>query len=134
MGVLRTAGAALSLGILALAVASPPAGAVEYLKAVEDIPVFDGLHEQHDALVFESPYGRVIKSQIEGRAAPPAVLSFYLSSLPALGWQRDGASLTFTRGFEKLKIEVIEGTKPADPGVRVVFDLVVRVADNTISR
>jgi hypothetical protein len=94
--------AALLLSLAAIA----PASAAEYLKAVSDLPLADGLKEQADkATVFDTPLGRIVNAYATGNLKPAAVLAFYDDTLPALGWDRQKAG-TYHRKNEILKIDV----------------------------
>ena len=91
--------------LLLLAVIAP-ASAADYLKAVSDLPLADGLREQADkATVFDTPIGRIVNAYATGNVAPEAVLDFYDETLPALGWEREKAG-TYHRKNEILKIDV----------------------------
>src|SRR4051812_28309281 len=95
--------------LLAAAAAMPgarPASAADYLKAVTDLPLADGLKEQTDkATVFDTPLGRIVNAYATGNVKPGAVLDFYDDTLPALGWDRQKAG-TYHRKNEILKIDV----------------------------
>lgn len=84
-----------------------------FLSILEDIPLAPGLVEaQGEAVMFDSPAGRIAEATAEGRSAERAqVLRFYRDTLPQLGWQADGEA-TFRREGEYLSIET---TKPAGP-------------------
>jgi hypothetical protein len=92
--------------LLLLLAAIAPASAAEYLKAVSDLPLADGLKEQADkATVFDTPVGRIVNAYATGNTKPEAVLDFYDETLPALGWDREKAG-TYHRKNEILKIDV----------------------------
>jgi hypothetical protein len=98
--------AALLLLFAAIAPTHGPALAAEYLKAVSDLPLADGLKEQADkATVFDTPIGRIVNAYATGNVKPEAVLDFYDATLPALGWDRQKAG-TYHRKNEILKIDV----------------------------
>jgi hypothetical protein len=98
--------AALVLLLSATLAAPGSAWAAEYLKAVTDLPLADGLKEQADkATVFDTPVGRIVNAYATGNVAPEAVLDFYDETLPALGWDRQKAG-TYQRKNEILKIDV----------------------------
>jgi len=98
--------AALVLLFCAIGPAIGPAGAAEYLKAVSDLPLADGLKEQTEkATVFDTPLGRIVNAYATGNVKPEAVLDFYDDTLPALGWDRQKAG-TYQRKNEILKIDV----------------------------
>jgi hypothetical protein len=92
--------------LLLLFAAVATAHAAEYLKAVSDLPLADGLKEQADkATVFDTPLGRIVNAYATGNVKPEAVLDFYDDTLPALGWDREKAG-TYRRKKETLKIDV----------------------------
>jgi hypothetical protein len=92
--------------LLLLIAAVAPASAAEYLKAVSDLPLADGLKEQVDkATVFDTPLGRIVNAYASGNLKPEAVLDFYDDTLPALGWDRQKTG-TYHRKNEILKIDV----------------------------
>jgi hypothetical protein len=98
--------AALLMLLAAIMPAQGPALAAEYLKAVSDLPLADGLKEQADkATVFDTPIGRIVNAYATGNVKPEAVLDFYDATLPALGWDRQKAG-TYHRKNEILKIDV----------------------------
>jgi hypothetical protein len=83
-----------------------PAWAAEYLKAVSDLPLAEGLKEQAEkATVFDTPLGRIVNAYATGNVKPGSVLDFYDDTLPALGWDREKAG-TYQRKNEILKIDV----------------------------
>jgi hypothetical protein len=97
---------ALVLLLAAAMLAVGPAWAAEYLKAVSDLPLADGLKEQAEkATVFDTPLGRIVNAYATGNLKPEAVLDFYDDTLPALGWDRQKAG-TYHRKNEILKIDV----------------------------
>ena len=94
------------VALLLLFAAIVPATAAEYLKAVSDLPLAEGLKEQADkATVFDTPLGRIVNAYATGNLKPAAVLDFYDDTLPALGWDRQKAG-TYHRKNEILKIDV----------------------------
>jgi hypothetical protein len=98
--------AALALLFAVLGPTGGQAFAADYLKAVSDLPLADGLKEQVDkATVFDTPIGRIVNAYATGNVKPEAVLDFYDDTLPALGWARQKAG-TYQRKNEILKIDV----------------------------
>src|SRR5262245_5320447 len=86
-----------------------PAWATEYFSAIADLPVADGLTEQKDkSTVFDAPLGRIVTAYATGVLKADAVLDFYDSALPPLGWEKTGEG-TFHRKAETLKIDVLGG-------------------------
>jgi len=117
--------------LLALAIAwagfAPAAAAGEFLLAISDVPLADGLSELPDPLIFESEQGRVVSASAAGSVGASAVADFYTASLPALGWRpAGGEALSFTRENEHLTITVI--ASDGAPGLSVRFELVVKAA------
>ena len=112
--------------------ATAPAHATEFLKAIEDVPLVAGLSELPEPLVFESDQGRVVRTSAEGQVAATEISSFYLASLPALGWKRteDPNSLSFIRENEELNIQIREPAS-ARP-VTVSFELIVKLASTRL--
>lgn len=124
------------LGIAAAALlAAAPAHAADFLKAIEDVPVPAGLIETAEPTVFESEQGRVVKTSASGNADYATVRDFYLTSLPALGWKREGDApggrLVFTREHERLTL-AIEPAAGVNSPIAVVFELVVRLASTKL--
>ena len=116
-------GALLALWLGLAPLPSPAAGA--FLDGVDDVPLMPGLQEaEADALVFDSPWGRVVEAYATGAVAPDRILAFYAETLPQLGWQpqapdryeREGETLLLdfpaagTPGMITLRISV----KPTD--------------------
>jgi hypothetical protein len=118
-------------GLAILTVAATPAYAAEFLKAIDDVPLMGGLAEAVEPVVFESDQGRVVRTSAFGHADYSAVREFYLASLPALGWKRQGDGpggvLVFVRGDERLTLS-IEPSAGVDSPINVIFELVVKLA------
>lgn len=122
--------AALSFAVVACV--SAPAHATEFLRAIEDVPLVAGLHENADPVVFESDQGRVVRTSAEGQVDGVTISSFYRQTLPALGWKpvdgEDGGA--FERESERLTLRIRE---PANnTPVRVEFELVVKLASSRL--
>lgn len=118
--------------VAAVVLASAPAHATEFLKAIEDVPLVAGLAEQAEPVIFESDQGRVIRTQAEGRVGATRISDFYVASLPGLGWKRvdDADALAFQRENEVLRITVREPASNAP--VRVQFELIVKLASTRL--
>ena len=112
--------------------ATAPAHATEFLKAIEDVPLVAGLAELPEPMVFESDQGRVVRTSAEGQVAATEISSFYIASLPALGWKRteDPGRLSFVRENEELNIAIREPAS-ARP-VTVSFELIVKLASTRL--
>jgi hypothetical protein len=124
--------AALGLAVVAAA----PARAADFLKAIEDVPLIAGLAETAEPVVFESDQGRVVKTSASGSADYGKVRDFYLSSLPALGWKREGDTpggvLVFNREHERLTLS-IEPAAGVNSPLNVIFELVVKLASTKLA-
>jgi hypothetical protein len=117
-------------------VMAAPAHATDFLLAIEDVPLATGLVEQADPLVFESEQGRVVRTRASGNADYSALRSFYLTSLPQLGWTLQGepeahGPIRFVREHEILAVS-IEPAGGVDSPVSVVFELVVKLASTRL--
>jgi len=92
---------ALFLWLLAL----PALAADGFVAGINDLPLMPGLRAlPADGTVFDAPAGRVVEAWAEGTLARDAVLSFYASTLPQLGWRAAGPDL-FRREGEILRLE-----------------------------
>jgi len=86
-----------------------PAWAVDYLSAVDDLPLTQGLTEQKDkTTVFDAPVGKIVTAYATGNVKAQDVVDFYDSTLPQLGWAKT-ASGTYHRKSQTLKIDVLGG-------------------------
>jgi len=110
-----------------LAVRAPLADG--FFRDIDDLPLMTGLTENADgSMIFDSGSGRIVESFAEGKVARRAVLDFYASTLPQLGW-RQGAPGVFRREGETLKLAfpdsaIISGTgSGADRPLTVRFTL-----------
>ena len=77
-----------------------------FVAGVEDLPLMDGLVEDHAAgLVFDKPEGRIVEAYASGAAAASEVQAFYTATLGQLGWQPtcDGA---YQRDNETLRLTI----------------------------
>ena len=82
------------------------AWATDYLAAVSDLPLVDGLREETEkGTVFDTPMGRIVNAYAAGNLKPQAVLDFYDATLPQLGWERQSSG-TYRRKHDILKIDV----------------------------
>ncbi len=82
-----------------------PAGAETFFERLEEIPVMPGLSPVDEAgIEFDTPAGRIVEAYAIGGVARGAVLDFYGSTLPQLGW-RPGAGNAFLREQETLQID-----------------------------
>ncbi len=98
--------ASLLIAVLFLALLSGPARAEAFFQSVSDIPLMPGLNEITDQeVVFDKPEGRIAEAAASTSRNRDAILSFYDSTLPQLGWDKTGAG-TFVRSGETLKIGI----------------------------
>ncbi len=106
----RGFGSGLRVLAIGLALLAPlPAWAVDYLSAVDDLPLATGLTEQKDkTTVFDAPVGKLVTAYATGQVKAEDVRNFYDTTLPQLGWQQT-ASGTYHRKAQTLKIDVLGG-------------------------
>ncbi|MBU6474323.1 MAG: hypothetical protein KGQ70_00020 [Alphaproteobacteria bacterium] len=91
----------------ALLVMMPAAHATQtaYFSAMDDLPVMQGMVEQPaDTVIFDKPAGRIVEFSARTAEQPRAVLAFYGSALPPLGWKPVKKGV-FVRAHEKLKMD-----------------------------
>ncbi len=117
---------------VAVVVCAAPAFATEFLSAIEDVPLVNGMVEQPEPLVFESDQGRVVRTSAEGQVRTRDIADFYIASLPQLGWKQveADATLSFERENERLNITMRE-TASAAP-ITVSFELIVKLASTRL--
>lgn len=85
---------------------SPAAFAVEYLTAVSDLPLAEGLKEQAEkSTVFDTPMGRIVNAYATGATTADKIYDFYDSTLPQLGWEKQSSG-SYHREHDTLKIDV----------------------------
>lgn len=121
--------------VIATAMVAAPAHAADFLKAIDDVPIPAGLTETAEPTVFESGQGRVVRTNASGNADYTTVRDFYLKSLPALGWRREGdgagGKLVFVREHERLTVSV-EPAAGVNSPLNVIFELVVKLASTKL--
>ena len=106
----------LAVLVLVLLLHAPSLGraANAFVPGVDDLPLMPGLSVLNGQdVVFDAPGGRVVEAWAEGRVSREAVLSFYASTLPQLGWTAAAPDL-FRREGETLRLEF-----PATPSRNV---------------
>ena len=97
---------ALAFGVLPADRAARAGGHAAYLAAVADLPLMPGLAEVPGAgLIFDQPSGRIVKAYAQGAVSRSAVTSFYLDTLPNLGWRAKAEAL-FQREGEELRLDI----------------------------
>ena len=84
-----------------------------FLAVADDLPLMAGLIENVQAgLLYDKPSGRIVEAYASGALSAYDVVRFYASTMPELGWRRQGAvatnDLQFEREGERLTIEVRE--------------------------
>jgi hypothetical protein len=103
--------------------AMPGLAAEAFVTGVEDLPLMPGLQSMAtENVVFDAPGGRIVESWAEGSVTRDAVLAFYASTLPQLGWTQT-APHSFRREGELLQLE-FPASSPLGP--RLAGALVVR--------
>lgn len=96
---------------VALAFSSERARSADgFFEGVDDLPLMPGLIQADGgALVFESPWGRIIEVLATGTAGRRQVLEFYADTLPQLGWMVEGDG-RFRRENEALVLDFSEAS------------------------
>ncbi len=85
--------------------AFPLPAADAFVQGVDGVPLMPGLQQTDaDALMFDSPWGRVVEAYASGSLPRDRILTFYSETLPQLGWQPRGPAL-FEREGETLLLE-----------------------------
>jgi len=118
----------LLAALLSPAWMSPAAGEDRFVAGIDDLPLMAGLAPvAGQNVVFDAPGGRVVEAWAEGSVTRAAVLSFYGSTLPQLGWAVAAPDL-FRRDGETLRLEfpsgAPQGSTTAAPGaLRIRFYL-----------
>ncbi len=84
-----------------------------FLTVADDLPLIAGLVENVQAgMLYDKPSGRIVEAYASGALSAYDVVRFYASTMPELGWRRQGAvatnDLQFEREGERLTIEVRE--------------------------
>ncbi len=98
----RLAGLALGMFVVGGVVGQLLAQAA-FFSAVEDLPLMSGLLEIVDeGMVFDKPEGRIVEVAAVGVVSRDAVVAYYESALPELGWERRGTA-EFARSGEVLR-------------------------------
>lgn len=93
------------LALLVAATLSPALAADRFVAGIDDLPLMQGLAPlAGQGMVFDAPGGRVVEAWAEGAVTRDAVLAFYGSTLPQLGWAAAAPAL-FRRDGETLRLE-----------------------------
>ena len=109
----------LAFGLLAVFLVIAPLAAGEaFVEGFEDLPLAPGLVNVPEAGTgFDKPTGRIVVAYASGKTTRAEVERFYSSTLPQLGWSRQGGA--YLREGEKLTIEILG----AEGGVTVRYTL-----------
>lgn len=95
-----------ALFALAFFVTAPAFAAASYSSVIEDLPLMPGMTEiSKDALVFDTPSGRIAETGVETATSAAVISKFYAETLPPLGWKEVSAFI-FIRENESLKINI----------------------------
>jgi len=114
--------AAVFCATLVLA-AAPGRAASAFVGGFDDLPLMPGLSElAGEAMTFDSPSGRIVENTVTGDMTHRAVLDFYGSTLPQLGWSQT-APRKFVREDEILKLEFLTPKNVSGSGLTVHFRL-----------
>ena len=82
---------------------SRPLAQAAFFSTVEDLPLMSGLLEiVEEGMVFDKPEGRIVEVVAAGAVLRGAVVAYYESTLPELGWHREGGA-EFVRSGEVLR-------------------------------
>jgi hypothetical protein len=109
----------LACSLLAFLLLIAPARAGDaFVEGFEDLPLAPGLVNLPEAGTgFDKPTGRIVVAYASGKTTKVAVEQFYSTTLPQLGWTRQGGA--YLREGERLTIEILG----AQGGVTVRYTL-----------
>lgn len=86
------------------------AHAAAYLSSIPDLPLMPGLVEVAGAgTEFDDPAGRIVEAFASGRVERAAVLAFYRTALPPLGWSALDDT-RYRRGRDHLLLDFVPGS------------------------
>lgn len=130
---LRHFASAIVIAAAAACASAPAAHATQFLTAIDDVPLPQGLTEKPEPLIFESDQGRVVRTSAEGNIVGDRISAFYAETLPALGWKpvQEPDGVVYAREDERLTIRIREPANNAP--VRVEFELVVKLASTRLA-
>jgi hypothetical protein len=103
------------------------AQAVEYSRVITDLPLMDSMTEKSDqAVSFDKPDGRILKTSAETNMSPEAVLTFYRSALPALGWElpEDAEPNSFAINYKRKEERLVVAAIPLQGKTIVSFSII----------
>ena len=102
----------VSLFLLTFLIIPLPVFSQKYLSVESDLPLPPGLVEELDSsLSFNKLEGRIVESEARGKLSKDAVVSFYNTTLPRLGWKKHntgGYLFSWLRSGEVLQIVFVE--------------------------
>ena len=129
---LRHFASAIVIAAAAACASAPVAHATQFLTAIDDVPLPQGLTEKPEPLIFESDQGRVVRTSAEGNIGSERIATFYAQTLPAHGWKlaQDPGGMAFEREDERLTIRIREPANMAP--MQVEFELVVKLASTRL--
>lgn len=114
----RWLGPCVAVVLAAILVSAWPSTAVaadRFVTGIDDLPLMSGLSPvTGQNVVFDAPGGRVVEAWAAGAVTRDAVLSFYGSTLPQLGWTTAEPGL-FRRDGETLRLEFPSGAPQGVP-------------------
>ncbi len=120
---IAVAAGAIALALTLMAASSAPGqenAAVAFVPGVDDLPLMAGLEADAEAtMVFDKADGRIVEAAATGAVSRDAVLAFYATTLPQLGWLREGPT-RYTREAEVLRLTIEAGAGPGAP-LRLIF-------------
>ncbi len=96
--------------------ATPDKANTEFVDGSQNIPLASGLKKiEDDSLIFDSTGGNVISVSYTTKSHLPSIKSFYISTLPQMGWKivknnnlTSVDVINFERENEKLEIEFVD--------------------------
>lgn len=109
--------------IILMLAATPGRAASAFVDGFDDLPLMPGLSVLGgEAMTFDSPGGRIVENTATGAVSQHAVLDFYGSTLPQLGWSQM-APRQFVREGETLMLEFLVPGTASGSGLTVHFRL-----------
>lgn len=77
-----------------------------FVEGIEDLPLMPHLEQDSNGpTVFDTPYGSIVESAASGHVSDREVLDFYRTTLPQLGWSKQG-EVSFQRDSERLTLNI----------------------------
>ncbi len=95
----------------------------QFVSSTEDLPLMPGLDEDLEAgTAFDTPQGRLVEAYAVGNVSHIAILEFYATTLPQLGWVQKENN-RFQRDQEQLLIEFVNNDEKGNAATTVRFAL-----------